>query len=421
MINTMSIKNIVFSGVLVLSMVSAEVLTWPDCLAITSVNNRTLLIAQEKLVQQDAGLAIARSGFWPQVGVGANTRHSESTVQDPQATNKSDSVGYDFSVRQNIFDGFKTWDSALASEQELQAAQYAYFITASEVRLVLRNAFIALLKAQEQKKLSDIIVERRAQNMALLKLKYDGGREHKGALLLARADLDQAEADVVQAERAIILAQQNLWVVIGRPIAEIVVSENKLVEPPVNPNFLAIAEGNPQLRQLEAKFNAAKHSAVAVRADQLPQVYASYQNGNSGATWPPENSQWSLGANLSFTVFDGNSNGAAQKKSESLITQAAIQSADGKQTIVLTLAQAWTEFADARDAVKVRRSFLVAAEERAKISSAQYAAGLMTFDNWSIIEDNLVNAQKSYVNAKAAILQAEARWAQACGGGFDEN
>lgn len=399
----------------------AQVLTWPECLSIASANNLTLLIAREKLVQQEAGLSGTRSGFWPQISLGANTQHNERTVQEPQITSKTDSLGYDLSVRQNVFDGFKTWNSSLAAEQELRAAQYDYFLTASNVRLALRNAFIALLKAQEQKKLAEIIVERRAQNMALLKLKYDGGREHKGALLLARADLDQAEADVAQAERDLTLAQQSLLTVLGnKAYAQCTVSENELVSLQVKPNFEEIAKMNPQLRLLEAKLNAAKYSATAVRADQLPNVYASYQIGKSGDSWPPENSQWSLGANMSFTVFDGDRNGAALRKAEAVVTQTVLQVADGRQTIVLTLAQTWNDLVNAYEDVKVRKSFLIAAEERARIANAQYAAGLLTFDNWSIIEDNLVNAQKNYLNAKIAVLQAEARWVQACGGGFDE-
>jgi outer membrane protein TolC len=200
-----------------------------------------------------------------------------------------------------------------------------------------------------------------------------------------------------------------------------VASENRLVSAMVKPDLEKIAQTNPLLRQLEAKFNAAKYSASAIRADQLPQVYANYQYGRSWDSWPPENSSWSLGANVSFTLFDGDRNGSAERRASSVITQTALRSADGRQTLLLTMDQAWTDLANARDDVQVRQSFLVAAKERANIANAQYAAGLITFDSWSIIEDSLVNAQKNYVNATAAVLQAEARWLQACGGGFDEN
>ncbi len=58
---------------------------------------------------------------------------------------------------------------------------------------------------------------------------------------------------------------------------------------------------------------------------------------------------------------------------------------------------------------------LLATEERSKIAQAQYSIGLVTFDNWTIIEDNLVKAKNNYLDAQAAALLAEAKWIQAKG------
>ena len=58
----------------------------------------------------------------------------------------------------------------------------------------------------------------------------------------------------------------------------------------------------------------------------------------------------------------------------------------------------------------------MADEERAKITRAQYATGLATFNDWIIIEDNLVRSQKAYLDAQASLLLAEAYWIQAIGG-----
>ncbi|HPQ66718.1 MAG TPA: TolC family protein, partial [bacterium] len=54
--------------------------------------------------------------------------------------------------------------------------------------------------------------------------------------------------------------------------------------------------------------------------------------------------------------------------------------------------------------------FLQADEERARISEAQYATGILSFDNWIIIEDNLVRTRKSYLSVKAEALRAAAEW-----------
>jgi outer membrane protein TolC len=402
-----------------LSIVTADTLTWPDCVVIASANNKTLLIAREQVTAQTAAVSVAQGNFWPQISVGANTQHAESTVQNPTVTTKTDSVGYSAGVKQDVFDGFQTAEQVAAAQQTLEAVRYNYAVTETNVRQALRSAFVDLLKAQEQRSITELIATRRAQNMAMIKLRYDGGLEHRGSLLLAQADLAQAQADVASAARAITLSQRNIATILGKTMDPFVVTENVEELQITTPDFETIAETSDTLRELAAKLDAAKHSAAAVHAVQLPQIYANYQTGKSGNSWPPDDAQWSLGGNLSFTVFDGNTNGANAAKADSAVRQANLQVLDGHQTVIFTLAQTWSALADTRDALTVAESFLVAAEERSKIADAQYASGLLTFDNWSIIEDNLVSAQKSLVAAKAAVLQAEANWVQACGGGLD--
>ena len=63
----------------------------------------------------------------------------------------------------------------------------------------------------------------------------------------------------------------------------------------------------------------------------------------------------------------------------------------------------------------MQKKFLDAAEERSNIARAQYSLGLIQFDGWTIIEDNLVRAKKSFLDAQSSALLAEADWFQAKG------
>jgi len=97
------------------------------------------------------------------------------------------------------------------------------------------------------------------------------------------------------------------------------------------------------------------------------------------------------------------------------LKRAEAEERSGRDTVILTLEESWVGWQDAVGAVAVRKKFLEADEERAKIANAQYAAGLIAFDDWIIIEDNLVNSQKAYLNTQANVLVAQATWAQAKG------
>ncbi len=67
----------------------------------------------------------------------------------------------------------------------------------------------------------------------------------------------------------------------------------------------------------------------------------------------------------------------------------------------------------------MRQKFLEDDEARCKIAEAQYSSGLVTFNDWVIIEDNLVSSQKSFLNAETNALLAEASWVQAKGETLD--
>jgi outer membrane protein TolC len=102
-------------------------------------------------------------------------------------------------------------------------------------------------------------------------------------------------------------------------------------------------------------------------------------------------------------------------QAKALLNQLKENERSTRDGIVLTLEQSWAALQDAMDNVGVQKEILIATEERSRISQAQYSLGFISFDNWTIIEDNLVNAKRTYLNAQAAALLAEANWIQAKG------
>jgi outer membrane protein TolC len=70
---------------------------------------------------------------------------------------------------------------------------------------------------------------------------------------------------------------------------------------------------------------------------------------------------------------------------------------------------------DATELVSVQDKFLEAAQERSRIAEAQYSVGFITYDNWIIIEDNLVRSKTDFLDAQANAMIAEASWIQAKG------
>ncbi len=186
------------------------------------------------------------------------------------------------------------------------------------------------------------------------------------------------------------------------------------------PAFENMVDTIPLLQELSAQKEAARLGVKSAKASFFPQIYANGSLGKSDSSWPPSPTAWSAGLSLSFPVFEGGSKQAELDKARAVFGQAQADEKSGRDAVIYTLAQTWTQWQNSTDNVGIQQQFLDAAKERAKIAEAQYGAGLIKFNEWIIIENDLVGNQKSFLNAQANALIAEANWVQAKGETLDE-
>ena len=59
----------------------------------------------------------------------------------------------------------------------------------------------------------------------------------------------------------------------------------------------------------------------------------------------------------------------------------------------------------------------MAATARSTIATEKYNTGLMTFEDWSVIEEDLITREQNLLSRKSTAMQLEATWEQAVGVG----
>jgi len=406
---------------LVHRVLAEEVLTWQDCIKEAHKNHPDLISAQESVKESEAGKKITASGLFPQIDSNLDASRSRTTSvssSGAKTTKTDNSFEYGVTGTQLLFDASKTLDNVKAASENIKAAQYNYKFTSSEVRLRLRNAFINVLKAQELLKITQEIYNIRRANLELITLRYESGIEHKGALMTAEANLAQAEFEISRARRALEVAQRELTKEMGRTKSSAVRVEGALKTSDVvleKPDFETLANKNPSLGKLVAQKNAAAFGIKASQADFFPKLSAQTGSSRSSSHWPPENSQLNAGLALSFPLFEGGLRLAEVAQARALFNQAQANERSTRDSLIVALEQNWAALRDAVETVGVQRKFLEAAQERAKIAEAQYSLGLIQFDNWTIIEDDLVGTKKAFLDTQANALLAEANWISAKG------
>jgi outer membrane protein TolC len=392
--------------------IAEEALTWQDCVREAAKNHPDLISAQEGIKQAEASKRITSSALSPQISGDAEASTAKTSGKS------TNTYTYGVTATQLLFDGLKKSNDVKAASENIKAYQYYYKFTSSEVRFRLRTAFINLLKAQELLNITREIYNIRRGNLELITLRYESGIEHKGALLTAQANLAQAEFEISQAKRALEVSQRELLKEMGRtkfsPLrleGTFKISDSALEKPDLE----ALAKNNPSLEKLIAQKNATSFSLKATEANFFPQLSAKAGANRNSSHWPPENNQGNIGLTLSLPLFEGGLKQAELSQARALFNQAQANEQSARDGVILTLEQTWAALQDVVETVEVQKKFLNATEERAKIAEEQYSLGLIQFDDWTIIEDNLIQAKKAFLNTQTNALLAEANWVQAKG------
>ncbi|MDD5771361.1 MAG: TolC family protein [Candidatus Omnitrophica bacterium] len=396
---------------------AAEVLDWQGCIKEAAKNNPDLIAAEEEVKQSEAGKQVTASALLPQVdaSVTASTAQTSSSASN---SSKKDSYNYGVSATQLLFDGAKTINDVRSASEDIKAARQNFRYTSSTVRYRLRTAFIDLLRAQEMLRITKDIYDIRRDNLELITLRYESGLEHKGALMTSEADLASAIYDISQAERDIDVAQRSLNKEMGRTAFTSIEANGDFEiydSVKTKPDFELIVKNHPSVQQLIAQKNAAEFSLRSAYANFSPSLTGSAGANKNGSHWTPRGNQWNLGLTLSMPIFEGGLRLAQVTQAQALLNQLKENERSTKDAAVLALEQTWAQLKDSIDNVGVQDKSLKATEERSRIAQAQYSTGFISFDNWIIIEDNLVKAKKALLEAQANKLYAEANWIQAKG------
>lgn len=397
--------------------VAGEVLSWQDCIKEAAKNHPDLIAAVEEIKQSQASKKITASTLYPQIDANLNASTAR-TASDNKPGVTADSYTYGVSGTQLIFDGAKTINNVRAASENIKASQQNYRFTSTQVRLNLRSAFVNLLRAQELIKVSEEIVKIRKENYELITLRYESGLEHKGALLTAEANLAQALFEVAQAKRDVVLAQRQMTKEMGRKefIPMGVKADFQVIDSAKEkPDLEALVKNNPSLQQLIAQKNAAEFSLRSAYANFSPTLSGSAGANKAGTHWTPRGDNWNLGLSLSMPIFEGGLRLAQVSQAQGLFNQLKENERSTRDSLVVSLENTWVALQDAIETVDVQYKTLIATEERSRIAEAEYATGFITYDNWTIIEDNLVQAKTGYLNAQANALLAEANWIKAKG------
>lgn len=395
-----------------------EPLSFNQCVDLVRKNNADVRAADETLQASRYQVDSYRGAYFPQLT--GNLGYLQSGPTAAAGTVLGSTYSATLNATQNLFNGFSDVAKVETAQAQTRVSDMSLQVTKAKASYDLKVAFASLLYAKESEKVTKDFQKRREENLRMVELRFQNGRENKGSLLLSQAYLKQSRSDVLKARHSSETSQSDLKKVIGFDADQAldIMDELPLREPSsVDPDYRDLAINNPARLQSLAQVDVSQASLTSAKAGFFPILNLTGSVGKSADHFFPDTDRWSVGANLSWPLFGGGKDYYATQSAAANLYSSKNNLTSVERQLYSTLKKAYTAYLEAVEDLKVNDAFLVAAKSRAEIARSKYNNGLLTFDEWDIIENDLINRTKVYLQSKRDRIIAEAAWEQAQGTG----
>lgn len=316
-------------------------------LADTYTSNPTLQSQRAYLRSVDENIAIAKSGYRPNISLQGAYRDGENKIK------KGIGQGGDYNnlsgsavVSQPVFSGFSTVNSVKAADRAIKAAQNSLSNIEQNILLEASTAYLDVLQNRA-------IVELQKNNEELLLKKLEETKERFNVGEVTRTDVSQAEARHSQAISDRIASEGNLQASVATYIELIGKEPTDLSEPIEMIKYLP--SSYDEALNVALKNNYTIKEAQHIYASKGYEVYA-----NTGALFPTvsldgsigrnkaeqgeidtttENAEW--GVNLSIPLYASGATRAKIRQSKYQKWQAQEGVLEAKRAVKASVLSAW--------------------------------------------------------------------------------
>lgn len=360
-------------------------LTLDEAVAIALRDNRDILLKDEDVKKAKFKIAEAQANLFPTLnftGSWTETReyYSKDISQTPTQT----------TLKQYLYKGGKIINTIKYNGYNFEVAQAILDKTKLETVLNVKKAFYTLLLAAEFADLNKAIMDNTKEHLDFIKARYENGQVSESDVLTIDASLSSIkqayESSLNQVESSRVLLNNLLYLdkdTKVRPDAQFTIEAREVA---FDEAFLKAMKNRPEIRQYEAESEANKKSIEIAKADNRPNIYASwdYYTRSHLATTTGLAKNWNdysvVGVTFSWPIFDG---WATKAKVEQAIVDL--------KTTQLTKEKTINDIA-----LELKNAYLSLKNAIAKIDSTEY--------DTKVYDDNLRTLTDKYKQGIASLL-----------------
>ncbi|MEZ5308196.1 MAG: TolC family protein [Pyrinomonadaceae bacterium] len=332
------------------------------------------------------------------------------TLNHPDGVNNFRTM---FSARMPLYDGHKT--RTRVSQAELQKEQSDLKVEAmrQELRFNVVRTYFAAVLGREMVKVSEDAMKAAESNRKKTRDMVDVGMTTEADYLAADVELAHTGQQKIEAESGLITTLETLNVMMGdepgfeKEITGTLTERYFPIEE--RDDLIRIAfENRLDLKMADLGIRNSKISTQSVVDEKLPSVNAFANFGYSSPYIANGSSDYTVGVNLTYTLFDaGRKNRLAKSTEGETIAELEKRSLENKIRIEVISALQANKTAKAKIEVSIKS--IAHAEEALRIIQDRYKFGLTTITEVLRAEAALVRSKHSLLAARYEYLVSHAQ------------
>jgi NodT family efflux transporter outer membrane factor (OMF) lipoprotein len=401
-----------------------------DLMSRLDAANLDIAQAEANYRQAQALVRGARAAFFPTVGVGAGVTRSGNGAGTGSTATGGSNVGNAYSLSGSVSWEADLWGSVRRSVEASRAGQQASAADLAAARLsaqsTLAQDYFQLRVLDEQHRLLQATVDTNARSLQMTVNRYEAGVAGKSDVAVARTQLENTRAQLIDLEWQRGQFEHAIAVLIGQAPSRFALAPTPFTQRvPAIPVGLPsqLLERRPDVAGAERRTAQANAQIGVAQAAWFPDLTLSADGGfRSGqfAQWLTAPARfWSIGPALAQTLFDG---GLRASQVESARAAYDAQAAAYKQIVLGALREVEDTMIQLRvfdREQQVQLRALEASRESLQLSRNQYKQGLIDYLDVAVLENTSLNAERSAISLVGNRLVASVQLIAALGGGWN--